>query len=324
MSFSRFSTDHNAFIHDLAYDYYGRRLATCSSDKKIKVWDQKDGKWVVSTEIKEHNGSVYKISWAHPEYGQVLASCSADGDVNIYEEQINANNPNIRNFPKRGRLVDSRVAVRDVQFAPKHQGLKLAACSQDGKVRIYICRNLMNLAEWSLVEEFTAADPCNSICWNPSPFDGSMIVVAAGSKVEVWEDNGRNRWQVTHTLTGHTDIVHHVDWAPQMGRGYHLIATACKDRKVRVFKVYMNRPSTAKTFELVATMPDHNKEVWRVSWNVTGTILASTGDDGTVRLWKADFRGNYGCTLLANNSEVDSQTADRLQDRKTQNKSSLF
>ena len=27
-------------------------------------------------------------------------------------------------------------------------------------------------------------------------------------------------------------------------------------------------------------------QVWRLSWNVTGTILASSGDDGCVRLWK--------------------------------------
>jgi WD40 repeat protein len=27
-------------------------------------------------------------------------------------------------------------------------------------------------------------------------------------------------------------------------------------------------------------------QVWRLSWNVTGTILASSGDDGYVRLWK--------------------------------------
>ena len=27
-------------------------------------------------------------------------------------------------------------------------------------------------------------------------------------------------------------------------------------------------------------------QVWRVCWNVTGTVLASSGDDSCVRLWK--------------------------------------
>lgn len=31
--------DHKDLIHDIAYDYYGRRLATCSSDQSVKVDD---------------------------------------------------------------------------------------------------------------------------------------------------------------------------------------------------------------------------------------------------------------------------------------------
>jgi len=36
----------------------------------------------------------------------------------------------------------------------------------------------------------------------------------------------------------------------------------------------------------VAQFEEHNSTVWRVCWNITGTILASSGDDGFVRLWK--------------------------------------
>lgn len=37
---------------------------------------------------------------------------------------------------------------------------------------------------------------------------------------------------------------------------------------------------------MVADFADHNAEVWRVEWNITGTILSSSGDDGRIMLWK--------------------------------------
>ena len=41
---------------------------------------------------------------------------------------------------------------------------------------------------------------------------------------------------------------------------------------------------------------DHGSSVWRVSWNVTGTILASAGDDGQVKLWKSDYLDHWKCS----------------------------
>ena len=31
------ATDHKDLIHDVSYDFYGRRMATCSSDQNVKV-----------------------------------------------------------------------------------------------------------------------------------------------------------------------------------------------------------------------------------------------------------------------------------------------
>ena len=45
----------------------------------------------------------------------------------------------------------------------------------------------------------------------------------------------------------------------------------------------------------VYCVPDTKDEVWRCSWNVTGTVLASSGDGGVVELWKSDFKGNWKC-----------------------------
>ena len=37
--------------------------------------------------IQTHSGSVWKVTWAHPEFGQVLASCSFDRTAAVWEEQ---------------------------------------------------------------------------------------------------------------------------------------------------------------------------------------------------------------------------------------------
>ena len=35
-----FSLKHDDFVHDVQFDYYGKRIATCSSDEKIKIWER--------------------------------------------------------------------------------------------------------------------------------------------------------------------------------------------------------------------------------------------------------------------------------------------
>lgn len=43
---------------------------------------------------------------------------------------------------------------------------------------------------------------------------------------------------------------------------------------------------------------DHNCSVWRTAWNVTGTMLATSGDDGYVRMWKSMCMFHFGNILL--------------------------
>ena len=127
-----------------------------------------------------------------------------------------------------------------------------------------------------------------------------MMCVAAERDVRVWEYNANaRRWLSVSGLDGHGDLVHDVCWAPNLGRAYHLVATACKDACVRIYKLSYSKAAAAYTPSMVAKLAHHSAEVWRVSWNVSGTILASTGDDGVSRLWKSDFNGTWHPILVA-------------------------
>jgi nucleoporin SEH1 len=85
--FRRFPSQHGDFIHDMSFDFYGKRLATCSSDRKIKVWEERGDEWRLEHEWNAHQASVWKVAWAHPEFGQILASCSFDRTVSVWEDQ---------------------------------------------------------------------------------------------------------------------------------------------------------------------------------------------------------------------------------------------
>eukprot|EP01132_Coremiostelium_polycephalum_P009324 gene9324-11431_t len=298
--FHKFSTSHDDLIHDVSYDFYGKRIATCSSDQKIKIWDLNDnGKWVLTAEWKAHSGSVWKLAWAHPEFGQVIASCSFDRTVCIWEEGEDEKGQ--KKWQLKAPLVDSRDNVTDIKFAPKAFGLRLATCSSDGFVRIYEAMDIMNLSQWSPVEEFESQKgTSNCISWNPSSYDKPMIAVGSNEPfIKIWEYNESIRkWVHLDTLstgssstthfgstsnidpTDSSKAIHDVCWAPNMGRSYHLIASASKDQTVRIWKLTNSNDKSKMELKEIMCKTDHRSEVWRVEWNITGTILASSGDDG--------------------------------------------
>ncbi len=90
-------------------------------------------------------------------------------------------------------LVDSRDVVNDIKFAPRHLGLKLATCSDDGVVRVYEASDIMNLSTWQVSEEFEAdKNNCKCLSWNTSPFDAPMLVVGSGPSARVCARSARN------------------------------------------------------------------------------------------------------------------------------------
>lgn len=124
----------------------------------------------------------------------------------------------------------------------------------------------------------------------------------SGSKVLIYEYSENHRsWQRLENVTPINDSVHDIAFAPNVGRSYDLLGVATtKDVKILSIALKRVEPMALQMEQLgqqnsdknpyeirvVASFEDHGSQVWRVSWNITGTILASSGDDGTVRLWK--------------------------------------
>lgn len=307
------NAEHKDLIHDVAYDFYGQRMATCSSDQYVKVWDQNnDGKWILSSSWKAHSGSVWKVTWAHPEFGQVLATCSFDRTAAVWEEIVGENpgpgERGTRYWVRRTNLVDSRTSVTDVKFGPKTQGLILATCSADGIIRIYEAPDVMNLSQWTLQHEVQCKPSCSCLSWNPSfsKAHPPMLAVgcddtnpATGGKIFIYEfsENSR-RWTKIETINSITEPVHDLAFSPNLGRSYHVLAVATKDVRILNLTPVNDNNSiqsgiTKLDIQTAAQFEDHQSTVWRVCWNITGTILASSGDDGYVRMFKMNYINSW-------------------------------
>ncbi|MCL4145293.1 UNVERIFIED_CONTAM: hypothetical protein GTU68_005239, partial [Idotea baltica] len=270
--------------------------------------------------LKCHNGSVWKVTWAHPEFGQIIATCSFDRTALIWEETVGESSHGMPStWYRRASLVDSKSSVTDVKFAPKAQGLILAACSADGLIRIYEATDVMNLNHWSLMHEIqTKLSSCSCLSWNPSPSRIHPPLIAVGSDDQSGGMNGKvllfeysdnlRKWTKVETILSVTDPVHDIAFSPNLGRSYHLLAIATKDVRIITVKPIGNSPnqSNFSTFEVrqAGQFDDHGSTVWRVSWNMTGTILASSGEDGCVRLWKANYLDLWKCISVLKGEEV--------------------
>ena len=96
-------------------------------------------------------------------------------------------------------------------------------------------------------------------------------------------------------LGEHTGVVHDIAWAPAMGRSYHLIATASREAS---FKVHTLKRLDEGKIEYTTTQvveAQGQSAIWRVAWNATGTVLATSSEDGAVALWRRDFQGDWKC-----------------------------
>lgn len=73
-------------------DYYAKRLATCSSDKTIKIFDVSGESQVQTSVLTGHEGPVWQVAWAHPKFGSIIASCGYDRKVIIWKEREDSRN----------------------------------------------------------------------------------------------------------------------------------------------------------------------------------------------------------------------------------------
>lgn len=294
-------TGHEDMIHDAQLDYYGTKLATCSSDRSIKLFDVSSGQQVPIADLRGHEGPVWQLAWAHPMYGSVLASCGYDRKVIIWKE-------NNGSWEKLYEYSNHDSSVNSVCFAPHELGLILACGSSDGSISVL---STTGDGTWDAKKINNAHTiGCNSVSWASSTAPNALFDQSARQQpikrfvsggcdnlVKIWrEEDGQ--WVEDQKLEGHSDWVRDVAWAPSVGLPRNIIASCSQDCRVIIWT--NDGTSNQWTSRILNKF---NDVVWHVSWSVTGNILAASGGDNKVTLWKESVEGQWTCISDVNKGQ---------------------
>ncbi|KAL1400835.1 hypothetical protein pipiens_007098 [Culex pipiens pipiens] len=291
-------TGHEDMIHGAEVDYYGLRLATCSSDNSVKIFDIKSGAQTLAADLKGHGGPVWQVAWAHPRYGNILASCSYDRKVIIWKEVGPGD------WSKSYEYNNHDSSVNSVAWAPAEYGLILACGSSDGSVSVLTAS--VEAGTWDTKKIPNA----HSIGCNTSSKSNLAVKrLATGgcdNSVKIWKEEGE-RWEEEKRLELHSDWVRDVAWAPNVGLPRHQIASCSQDRRVIIWSSddLLNWQSTI--------LNNFDDVVWNVSWSLTGNILAVSGGDNKISLWRENNEGQWICISEDTNASGQSHSLNQTQ-----------
>ncbi|EDO18561.1 hypothetical protein Kpol_2001p68 [Vanderwaltozyma polyspora DSM 70294] len=280
---------HEDIIHDSVLDYYGKRLASCSSDKTVKIFALDGESFKLLDTLRGHEAPVWRVSWAHSKFGEILASCSFDGKIIIWEEV-------------RGKwtMIDSLSvhsgSVNSIEWSPHEFGAIILATSSDGTVSVTELKD-RKLGKPIIINAHTLG--VTSASWSPFVAveeDGTTkhqqrIVTGGIDKlVKIWKyDDENKKYILEHTLEEHTGPIKDVSWSPTLLRKSYIASTS-EDKNCIVW----TKSDTEDTWEKnVIENKSFDHGISRVNWSLSGNILAVSTDDYQVTLLKENNKGNW-------------------------------
>lgn len=197
-------------------------------------------------------------------------------------------------------------SVNSISFAPHEYGLILAAASSDGRVSI-LTHGEDNV--WNVEYISDNSLGVNAVSWSPvsTKSDGGvssglsplrLVTGGCDHRIRFWSRSSMGTWEQEvgpskQAKPCHTDWVRDVAWAPCIIPGVHMVASCSEDRTVILWTEKTIEGSASNKEWIPSLLHTFESPVWRLSWSITGNILAVSSGDNNVTLWKQMLNGSW-------------------------------
>lgn len=238
-------------------------LASASFDGTTTIWDRKSGEFECNATLEGHENEVKSVAWS--KSGSFLATCSRDKSVWIWEVA------SVDDFECAAVINAHTQDVKSVVWHPTQD--ILASASYDNPIKLY--REDLADNDWICVG--TLASHTQTVWGIDFDSTGTRIASCSDDKtIKIWqqypEGNEENIltpedepiWKCVCTLSNfHSRTIYDISWCKETG----LIATACGDDIIRIFKEAPNSNRNEPIFDMIhAEYHAHVNDVNAVKW----------------------------------------------------------
>ncbi|PKS08809.1 hypothetical protein jhhlp_003418 [Lomentospora prolificans] len=311
---------HKDLVQAVAFNTYGDRCATGSVDA---------------------HGEILELQWLPATiYPNLIASLGIEGRFKLWAEDPSA--PPGRRFvsPSRAKAAFDTRSSKGApyrSFSMKHidptHHTYLALLDAHGRLSVYESDEPEQIDEYIAVDELSVCprpprgeeisfrvrfDPNPEVCYNAVragvATDSVALVVAAMSTVKLYRSRdvvatsahgvqqAKKEFYLAAEMDVHRGLVRDVAWAPGNIRGYDMVATACQDGFVRVFRI--DTPFSAadsKSWSVADLVPSSRHH----GANTNGTSTPSAAHDAS--------KPTVASGLSASFAKPNTATVDRPQ-----------